>query len=148
PLATTTLPTTTRVPDTYDATMVPLNVSFPVVCAVAGADTASAIPTASSAPRAPITCRLMLPPSRALVVADGERDGAAVAGGGLDDLDLPARGPVSAGAARDRPDLDGRRAVEELHRDLPRRQHEGSLAGRLGLGRIGHRARETVVSDL
>jgi hypothetical protein len=31
PLATTTLPTTTRVPDTYDAAMVPLNVSVPVV---------------------------------------------------------------------------------------------------------------------
>src|SRR5436190_5051503 len=83
-----------------------------------------------------------------LAVIDGERDGAAVAGGGLDDLDLSACGPVAAGAAGDRSDLDGRRAVEELHGDLSRRQHEGSLAGRLGLGGIGHSAREAVVSDL
>src|SRR5439155_23911527 len=62
PLATITLLTTVRVPDRPDVTTRPFIVSFPLVCAAAGAAIASAIPMASSAQRAPLTCRLMLPP--------------------------------------------------------------------------------------
>ena len=54
---------TVRVPDTAENTMVPLNVSLPLVAAVAGmagaAEIARAVPAASSAP---FTSRFMLPP--------------------------------------------------------------------------------------
>jgi hypothetical protein len=58
-----TLVMTVRVPDTPEVTMVPLNVSLPLVAAAAGkavaAEMASAISVASSAP---YTCGFMVPP--------------------------------------------------------------------------------------
>ena len=66
----------------------------------------------------------------------------------FDQLALPAHVPVGPSPARDGKDLRGRRAVQELRRDVPARQGVCQRAILLGLGHVEEHTRASVVPDL